>query len=439
MTNNGNLNIMGSEKLLILGSDYGTIDIVKEAKRMGLYVIVSDLMTTSPTKEAADEAWLISTTDIDLLEQRCKEEDIRAVLTGASDFNIARSRELCKRLGLPIYCQSDRAWEVATNKRAFKDLCKKVGAPVAKDYILSENVTAEELAAIEYPVVCKPVDKSGNRGMSYCANESELLEAYRYARSVSDNPTIIVERELHGSEFAVNYILADGEINLLFFSSEHNQPGELDNLYSVIITTSQHLKQYLEEVNDKVIEVFKAAGCRDGVAWVESMLDRDGHFYLLEMGYRFGGETVNIPYEKVCGFNSIRWMIEHAIGIQHTEKDLPVKLTDAYRACAATYMLFATHDGVIGKIEGLEAVEALSNVQVDIPKRAGGSVRYHATMGIIHIHAKDIEEMCDTIAKVNALLKITDTAEKDMFIYYDDYETLRQEYYAGIQEFSLGE
>ena len=49
-------------KLLVLGSDFGTIQVVKEAKKCGLYVIVADLMEDSPTKKNADEAWLISTT-----------------------------------------------------------------------------------------------------------------------------------------------------------------------------------------------------------------------------------------------------------------------------------------------------------------------------------------------------------------------------------------
>lgn len=96
-------NIKGSNKLLILGSDYGTYDLVKRAKERGLYVVVADLMTTSPSKEIADEAWLLSTTETDKLEKKCRENDIGAVLTGASDFNIEQSRKLCSRLGFPCH------------------------------------------------------------------------------------------------------------------------------------------------------------------------------------------------------------------------------------------------------------------------------------------------------------------------------------------------
>ena len=166
--------------ILILGSDYGTIDLVREAHKMGMYVIVADLMDSSPTKQEADEAWLISTTATDVLEAKCREIGVCGVITGASDFNTACSRKLCAKLGLPVICDNDKAWEIARNKRLFKELCLEVGAPVAKDYYITSTDNEKELDAVTYPVVVKPVDKSANRGMSYCNNKEELIEAYKY-------------------------------------------------------------------------------------------------------------------------------------------------------------------------------------------------------------------------------------------------------------------
>ena len=74
-------------KLLILGSDFGTIQVVREAHKLGIYVIVADLMETSPTKQEADEAWLLSSTDTDTLVEKCRKENITALMFGASDFN----------------------------------------------------------------------------------------------------------------------------------------------------------------------------------------------------------------------------------------------------------------------------------------------------------------------------------------------------------------
>lgn len=426
-----------SMKLLILGSDYGTIEIVKEAHKMGLYVIVADYFETTPTKRLADESWTVSTTDIDELEKRALEAGIGAIFMGASDFNIGNGRKLCKRLGLPIYCASDRAWEVACNKSEFKKLCKKVGAPVATDYYLTDDLTREDLDKIHYPVVVKPVDKSGNRGMSYCKNEEDLIAAYKYARSVSNNETIIVERELHGPEFVVNYVIADGEMRLLCFTSEHNQPGELDNLYSIINTTSSHLKQFIEEVSEKVKQVFKEAQCREGIAWVETILDTDGHFYLLEMGHRFAGEMTYVPWECVSGFNTVKWMLETALGVKHAEKDLPLELNHCYKGCAASYFMFAKDNTEIATLEGVEAIEALPNVFLDFPKRVGSAVRYHASIGIVRIYGKDIEQLCHTIEEINKVLVIKDKEGKNLFISFDDYDSLRKEYYHGLKEFGI--
>ena len=418
---------MDKAKVLVLGSDYGTVEIVKALRKNGYYSIVADYYETTPTKKLADESWTISTTAIDEIELKCKENNVAAIITGAADFNIKNSRELCKRLNLPVYCSNDFAYEVSTNKYLFKKICKEVDAPIATDYHLNDDLRDEDIEKIKFPVVVKPVDKSGNKGMSYCSNKEQLIIAYKKARESSDNAQIIVERQLHGPEFAVNYVIANGEPRLFFFSSEHHQPDKPANLYSVIITTTHHLNQYISQVNEKVIDVFKHAGLTEGVAWVECMLDDDGKFYLLEMGYRFGGEVVNIPYKDVSGFDSIDWVIECALGKEHNSCDLP-KAEYNYSSVAVSYLLFAEKDGVIGKIEGLEQIANIPGVLVDVPKQIGQKANKYATMGVIRFAAKDAREACEIIQKVNSLLKIESVDGDNLVIYFDDFKGVISEY-----------
>lgn len=426
---------MMKNKVLVLGSDFGTLDMVKEAKKQGMYVIVTDLMETSPTKEAADESWHISTTDIDILEAKCGELGITGILTGASDFNITCARQLCKRLNLPIYCENDYAWKVARDKSEFKKVCNSLGASVAEGYELTDELSREQLDKIQYPVVIKPVDKSGNKGMSYCSNEEELITAYKYARSISDNSTIVCERQLHGPEWTVYYLLAEGKAQLFYFAKEHHQPGELANLYTIMNSSSYHLKQYQEELDEKVVEVFKAAKFTEGLAWVETMLDEDGHFYLIECGYRFGGDMENVCYEKVSGFNSIKWMLETAVGVKHTMSDLPAPLTTAFKSCSATYHLFASRDGVISKIEGLDLIEENPNIVLDMPKREGSKVFYHACMGIVRVFGETHLDMIDSIKYITENLKIYDENGEELFVKFNDYKSIAEDFEAGLAEF----
>jgi len=424
------------EKLLILGSDFGTISVVKEAHKIGMHVIVADLMEKSPSKDEADEAWLISTTDLDTLEKKCKECGVSAIMFGASDFNISNCRNLCKKLSLPIYCDNDETWEVARNKRLFKSICKKVGAPIATDYEFNDNQLDKVINTINYPVVVKPSDKSGNRGMSYCSNGEDLRKAYKFARSISDQ-SIIVERQLKGEEYNVHYVLAEGEARLLYFSSTHHEPGYASNLYSFKNTTSCHLKQYTKEVNESVKKVFKEAGCKEGIVWVDIMRDEDGKFYLLEMGYRFGGVMTYRPYAYVSGFNTIKWMLDISRGVKHGINDLPPELSQAYRGCAASYHLFTKHSGVVKTITGVELLEGKENegIFVDMPKRAGATVREKATMGLIGIYGKDIDDLCDKLSFINSSLSIKDDIGDDLVIAFDDYDGLRKEYRQGHKQF----
>lgn len=423
--------------LLVLGSDYGTIDIVREAHRMGMYVIVADLMDSSPTKQEADEAWLISTTEIDALESKCREAGVCGVITGASDFNTTCCRKLCVRLGLPVISANDRAWEAARNKRLFKELCKETGAPVAKDYYITSSDDEDALSSVVYPVVVKPVDKSANRGMGYCNNKEELIEAYKYAKSISDSDTIIVEKELHGPEFAAHYVIAEGEARLLYFGSEHHQPGQRNNQYSLVYTTSAYLQQFLTEVNDHLIEAFKQAGCKDGIVWVECIRDDDGHFYLFEMGYRFGATMLYTWYEKVFGFNSIRWMIECAIGKKHTVADLPEGLSQPLKATSASYHLFTQREGRVVCIKGLEDIGRMDNVIIDIPKRGEYNAPSHACIGVIRVFGEDINHLCKTIAFINKHLRIEDASGENIIILFDDFDSVKAEYAMGMRQFGI--
>lgn len=420
-------------KLLVLGSDYGTIDVVREAHNQGLYVIVADLMKQSPTKAEADEAWLISTTDTDALEDACLRENVSAISFGASDFNITQGRKLCKRLNLPTFCENDEVWSFARDKRAFKQMCKKVGVPIATDYVFEGIPTIEELEKVVFPVVVKPVDKSGNRGMSYCNSIDELKKAIDAVHSVSDNPNYIVERLLEGTELTVNYVLNDGEAAFLYSSSDHAQPGFPKNIYSIMITTQSCLNEYMRDADKAVRKLFKESGLENGIAWVQGILDKDGKFYVFEMGYRFGGEMSYSLYERVAGFNSIKWYLDSALGIKHTSNNLPKDLDKPHAAVTASYFLFAKNNDVIDEIKGIEKLKEHINIQLDLPKGSGDKTVKGASMGIIRIYGDNIYSLIEELKFINQEFDMVDSNGDRMFITFDDYQTLIDEYHDGLK------
>lgn len=421
------------DKLLMLGTSYGSIGMLEYAKRRGVYTIVTDYMPPeqSPGKLISDEYWMINTADLDALEAKCRKEGVTGVICGISEFNLEMCMALSRRLGTQCYCTPE-AWHFSRDKADFKALCRALGAPLPTDYCLSDALSDEELDRVVFPVVVKPVDLSCNRGISYCHSREELVEAYRYARSVSKSDKIVCERMLKGEEWYSFYALAQGEISLMGLCAMYSQPGEPKNCYSITSTISNHVERYIEEINPYMQQVLSAVGCREGIVWMQVMLDEDGHFYIIEMGYRLDGDMMYIPLKGLLGFDTEAWLVDYALGKTNLPSELPPPQEHAYARCGSSYMLWTNKGGIIASIEGLDEIRALPGVTVDSLARVGDEVHPYMPLGDILFDTDTIDETLALIRTVNDTVRIRNTDGEDILIYYTDFDYLKQVYEDGL-------
>lgn len=423
------------EKLLMLGTSLGSEDVIQYAKEQGIYTIVTDYLPPerSRAKLISDEYWMINTGELDLLEVKCREEGVTAVTCGVSEFNLEMTMELCKRLGLQSYCTPE-AWHFSRDKADFKKLCHEVGAPVAEDYYLTDALTEEELNKVTFPVVVKPVDLSGNRGITYCNNKPELIEAYHYARSVSKNPKIVVERMLKGREWYGYYALAEGIIHQIGLVEMVAQPGYLKNLYSISTTVTDHVEKFMEEINPSIEKVLHTVGCKEGVAWVQVMLDEDGHFYILEMGYRLTGDRPEASFPGLIGFDPIKWLTDYARGMKHLVSDLPPVQFHSNKKCGCGYSLWTHKGGTISAMNGFDEICKIPGVKFYTLHYVGETFPEHRPLGVVGINADTIDEFCEKIDKVNKTISILDENGEDVIIRFTDFDFLRKSYYSGLKQ-----
>lgn len=422
------------KKLLMLGTSYASCEMVKYAKSINVYTIVTDYLEPeqSVAKLIADEYWMINTADVDTLEKKCREENVNAVCCGISEFNLEMALELGKRLNLKTYCTPE-AWHFSRDKEDFKALCRKLNAPIAKDYFLTAALTDEEIAKVEFPVVVKPVDLSGNRGISYCNNKEELIEAYKYALSCSKSDKIIVEKMLHGEEWYGTYACANGEVSLVALNAMYAQPGEPKNCYTITTTVSNHVERYCNEISPKIEEVLKAVGCTDGIAWVQVMLDEDDKFYIIEMGYRMDGEMMFLPYKDLCGFDTIKWLVETALGIEHNSSQLPKRQLKAFTETATGMELWTNKSGVITRMEGYDEIAKIPGVFVENLKQVGDNAQIYRPVGVITFATKTFDEMRKLIEQVNETVHCYNENGEDMIIKYTDFDYLESVYKQGLR------
>ena len=417
------------EKLLMLGTSLASEEMIEYAKSQGVYTIVTDYLPPekSTAKLIADEYWMINTGELDVLETKCREEGVTAVICGVSEFNLEMTMELCKRLGLQSYCTPE-AWHYSRDKADFKKLCREVGAPIAEDYFLSDALSDEELDKVKFPVVVKPVDLSGNRGITYCYNKRELIDAYHYAQAVSKSPKVIVERMLHGKEWYTYYAMADGEIRQICLNAMEAEPGQLKNIYSLTTSITGNVERVMEEINPQIEEVLRRVGCREGIAWVQLMLDEDDNFYIIEMGYRLPGDLPDYSYSDLCGFNSIKWLTDYARGIKHSVDELPPAQKHSYKKCSCGYSLWTHKGGTIKEFIGFDEICKKPGIGFYTQHHAGENFVEHRPLGVVTVSADDCEDFCKKIDYINKTISITDENGEDVIIRYTDFEYLRKTY-----------
>ena len=201
---------LNGKRLLIMGGVTKAIDIVKTAQEMGVYVLVTDYLTDSPAKKVADESSMTSTTDVDAVVQLCNDKNVDGVFTGYIDSMLPYCCDVCNKLNLPFYATKDQI-EICIDKEKFKTACNKYGVPTIQEYTLNEDLLEDDLKNIVYPIILKPVDNSGSRGIFVCHNEEELRTYYPQSLEFSPSKNVIVEQYIEDHEAMIFYMIQDGK------------------------------------------------------------------------------------------------------------------------------------------------------------------------------------------------------------------------------------
>ena len=346
-----------NKKLLVLGGKpIGSCEIVEYAKSEGAYVIVADYLPKelSAAKRIADESWDISTGDTDEIKRLIIEKNVDGVYTGVHEFNITKMLIICKELNIPCYCTPEQ-WNNVDNKELFKNMCRKYGIPVTKEYDISPNLDEDELNKIDYPVITKPVDGSGSRGFSICHNSDELKVAYEQAIKFSPTESVLIEQYMDYENSAiVNYTLVNGEVIYSGIGDKKSKKVTEKGapIMSAVIYPSLYEERYLSELDEKVRRMFKEEGYKNGVIWIEAFC-KNGVFTFNELGYRFGGSLTYHAVKHRVGFDQLAMQVDYALSGINEE------ISTNYQAPDDVYMVLPVHvkPGKISRIEGIEELK----------------------------------------------------------------------------------
>lgn len=358
------MNIHG-KKLLVLGSTRLIGGIVTKARQLGVHTIVTDNrpLEKAPAKLLADEYRDIDFSDIDAIVRLVREERIDGVLTGFTDSYMPFYLRICEEAGLPCYGDA-RSIAIATEKSVFKEACTAAGVPVIPGISTSELAEAEAFTArIGFPVMLKPVDNSGSRGVIRCSTQGDLAAAFDYAMSFSASKKIMVEKYLDCDNVAISYFAAGGDVRLSTTDDRlvYKAPDSGSSVSAYSEYPSRYTRRYIDEVDDAVVRMLKANGFRNGMIALQAFVD-DSSFYFCEMCYRpSGGQHYQLVQDQT-GVDELALLIQFAVTGECAQDWDADRETPWFREHYGMLRILGTPGERIARMDGFEALSKLPRV-----------------------------------------------------------------------------
>lgn len=400
---------MALKRLLILGANHETARLVKKARQLGVYTVVTDNNPDSPAKKCADMACDVDGTDIDGLIHLVKENDIDGVLVGTADPLVKSYYEVCRRLNYPCYVTA-KAVEVFSDKERLKRKCSEYGIDGVPAY------TEEEVYAgnARFPVVVKPSDGRSGKGITVCYSREGVKEAIEKAQAYSQKGKVIFERYMLTDDVFFYYTFYNGRYILSAMADRFTTKEQKGFAPVVLGATypSKYIKLYMDTLHDKMINLFKALDIHDGMLLMQAFVEND-KFYVYDPGFRFQGGAPHILMETVNGLDQEEFMIRYALGEDFPEENL-MGNDPFFRGNFVGSQVVLIGAGTIGRIEG---IKELNNVQeiCNITQRLyeGDTVNIvgseQQVLARVHIVAKDRADFAEVVKKINNTIKAYDT------------------------------
>lgn len=414
------------KKILILAGASVHNKVVRTAKEMGLYVIVTDYLEPhlSPAKQLADESWMYSITDVDAIVEKCKQEKVDAVLSFCIDPAQKPYQQICENLGVPCYATKEQ-FDIFTDKRKFKDFCIKNNVDVIPDY--SEEDILNDVA--EYPLFIKPSICRGSRGQSICYTKEEALEGLRIAKELSADGKSICEKYMGGKQdIASAFFVVDGEPYLVKFGDRYlgNSEDGLDKQVMCTKFPSDFTPIFEKEALQRVKDMIKSLGIKFGPVFLQGFADGNTIRYY-DPALRMPGGDYDLVLKKATGFDTVKSLIHFALtGDTKTCFGDP---QECFKLNGGIGMIicYSVRPGHIAKVEGLDKLLSEPSVvygrQIvpegeDIP--ASGDIRQR--VAAVGAFVKNKYEAETFVKKMYDIYHVYDENGNDMIVSKYDYK-----------------
>lgn len=336
------------KKLMVLGGSRYALPVIKAAHELGIYVITCDYLPDNIAHKYSDEYCNVSIIDKEKTLEAAKKLEIDGIMSFACDPGVVTAAYVAEKMGLPNVGPYESVC-ILQNKGKFREFLTKNGftVPTAKGY-KDVKTALEDVELFHWPVIVKPTDSAGSKGVTRVDDPKELEKSIQYALSFSHSDEFIIEDFItqKGYSSDTDSFSIDGELKFVSFDCQRFDP-KAKNPYTPAAYSwpSSMSDEHQKELKDEIQRLLKLLNMKTAVYNIETREGTDGKAYIMEISPRGGGNRLAECLRYATGVDMITNMVKYSVGLpidEITQKP--------YDGCWAEIILHSDEPGVFKEL-----------------------------------------------------------------------------------------
>ena len=349
-------NMKNNIKLHILGGSYGQLNAIERARKMEIHTVVSDINPEAPGIKIADEKSGASTFDFRKVADDARKFGSSAFLATGTDQPVLTAALASELLNIPYFLNSQTA-RLVTNKREMKRAFRDLGIPTSPFQIISRDTDIRELSGLNPPLVIKPLDSQGQRGVMRLESPEEIPGVIDKVLSFSRENEVLIEEYYPSGEVTISGWVEDGKYIHLTTTDRITR----DNLPSIGVCPAHHYPSRFSEKEAELIglteDIVTGFGIPRGPVYFQYLIGDKG-IRINEAACRLGGayEDEFIPW--ITGVDIMEIMIKMSCGMDFS---FPTGIMRE-KNCYVSLQMFFYNQGVLKGQKGMEEISKLPGI-----------------------------------------------------------------------------
>lgn len=305
------------KKLMLLGGLRYLIPVIEAAHKLGIYVITCDYLPDNIAHKYSDEYCNVSIVDKEAVLKIAQEKQIDGIMSFAVDPGVITAAYVQEQMGLPAFGPYESVC-ILQNKDRFRQFLTEHGfnVPKAKGFSSVEEALSG-LNGFEWPLIVKPTDSAGSKGVKKVESIEYLEDALRYAFEYSHSHRVIVEEfiEKQGCSSDSDCFSVDGELKFVSFSAQYfDENAQNPYTPAAFSWPSTMTKEQEAELTSELQRLLSLLKMKTSVYNVETRVGTNGKTYIMEVSPRGGGNRLSEMVRFATGIDLITNAVRAAIG-----------------------------------------------------------------------------------------------------------------------------